>query len=426
MDMVGCTLKAKQIPKVFWAEAVATAVYILNRFPTKSVKEKTPGGAWNGRRPSIWHVKVFRCITYAHVPDQLKKNLYDKGKRCIFVGNSSNSKAYKLYNPETQKVIISRDMTFDEGGMCDWSSKSQKDPIVTSNDYEVENEHDPAPNEPETPNKQQRSCRLPSRLQDCVLGNDNDTSDEEIINFAFFADYEPLNFKEALSDKNWRKAMNEEITAIEKNQTRELTELPTNKKLIRVKWVCKIKYKPISEIGLFKARLVAKGYNQKPSIDYFEVFSHVARLDTIRILISISPQNSWKIHQMDVNYAFINGNLEEEVYIEKPAEYVVKGKEDKFYRLKKELYGLKQAPRAWYKKIDSYFVHNGFQRCPYKHTLYIKYIDPGDVLIVCLYVNDLIFTRTNSEMIVKSREAMIRHFEMTDLGLMSCFLIEVI
>ncbi|CAJ2639943.1 unnamed protein product [Trifolium pratense] len=386
MDMVRCMLKAKQIPKEFWAEAVATAVYILNRCPRKSVREKTPEEAWSGRRPSIRHLRVFGCIAYAHVPDQLRKKLDDKGERCIFFGYSPNSKAYKLYNPETKKVIISRDVTFDEGGMWNWSSKSQKEPVVTSNDFEEENEQetehvDPTPDEPETSNRLQRQRRLLARLQDCVLGNDNDPSDEEIINFALFADCEPLNFEEASGDENWIKAMDEEINAIEKNKTWELTELPANKRPIGVKWVYKTKYKPSGEIDRFKARLVAKGYKQKP----------------------------------------------EEVYVEQPAGYVVQGKEDKVYRLKKALYGLKQAPRAWYKKIDSYFLQNGFQRCPFEHTLYIKFIDPGDVLIVCLYVDDLIFTGNNSKMIAEFREAMIRRFEMTDLGLMSYFLcIEVV
>jgi len=167
---------------------------------------------------------------------------------------------------------------------------------------------------------------------------------------------------------------------------------------------------------------VSNGYNQKPGIDDFEVFALVARLDTICIIISFSTQNNWKIHQRNVKSAFLNRTLEEEVYIEQPAEYVIKGKEDKVYKLNKALYGLKQAPRAWYKKIDAYFVQNGFQICLFKHTLYIKFFDPGDILIVCLYVDDLIFTSNNSKMIIKFKEAIIRCFEMTDLGLMSYFL----
>ncbi|KAG2404035.1 Retrovirus-related Pol polyprotein from transposon TNT 1-94 Protease [Vigna angularis] len=145
------------------------------------------------------------------------------------------------------------------------------------------------------------------------------------------------------------------------------------------------------------------------------------------MLISLSAQNNWKIHQMDVKSAFLNGTLEEEVYVEQPGGYEVKGKENKVYRLKKALYGLKQAPRAWYKRIDSYFLQHGFQRCPFEHTLYIKVVDPDDIIIVCLYVDDLIFTGNNPKMIAEFREAMVQCFEMTDLGLMSYFLgIEVV
>ena len=107
--------------------------------------------------------------------------------------------------------------------------------------------------------------------------------------------------------------MDNEIRAIKKNDTWELVGLPTNKRSIGVKWVHKTKYNPKGEIDRFKARLVAKGYKQKPGIDYFEVFVHGARLDTIRMIISLSTQNSWKIYQMDVKYAFLNGVLEEDV-----------------------------------------------------------------------------------------------------------------
>ena len=119
---------------------------------------------------------------------------------------------------------------------------------------------------------------------------------------------------------------------------------------------------------------------------------------------------------------FLNGTLEEEVYVEQPASYVIPGEENKVYRLKKALYGLKQAPRAWYKKIDSFFVENGFPRCPFEHTLYIKFVEPSDILIVCLYVDDLIFTGNNLKTVAEFREAMVKHFEMTELGLISYFL----
>ena len=116
MDMVRCMLRFKQLPKEFWAKAFATAMYILNKCPTRSVRDKTPEEAWSERRPSIRHLRVFGCIAYAHVPDQLRKKLDDKGEKCIFIGYNLNSKAYKLYNLETKKVIINRDVTSDKAG----------------------------------------------------------------------------------------------------------------------------------------------------------------------------------------------------------------------------------------------------------------------------------------------------------------------
>ena len=158
--------------------------------------------------------------------------------------------------------------------------------------------------------------------------------------------------------------MQEEIYAIEKNNTWELTTLPPGQRTIGVKWVYKIKHIADGRIKRYKARLVIKGYKQKYKVDYEEVFAPVARLDTVRMLISLTAHHSWKIYQLDVKSAFLNGILKEEVYVEQPEGFVVEGEEDKVYRLKKALYGLKPAPRAWNSHIDSYFQGSGFVKCP--------------------------------------------------------------
>ncbi|CAL9021001.1 unnamed protein product, partial [Prunus brigantina] len=182
------------------------------------------------------------------------------------------------------------------------------------------------------------------------------------------------------------------------------------------------KYKPNGDVDRFKARLVAKGYKQKPGIDYFEVFAPVARVDIVRMVISLAAHNAWKIFQMDVKSSFLNRTLEEEVYLEQPVGYVKEGQADMVYKLKKALYGLKHAPRAWYTRIDSYFIEHKFQRCPYEHTLYVKNNQQGDVVIVCVYVDDLIITSNNMRLIAEFREALASQFEMIDMGLMSYFL----
>ncbi|KAL0314939.1 UNVERIFIED_CONTAM: Retrovirus-related Pol polyprotein from transposon RE2, partial [Sesamum angustifolium] len=161
--------------------------------------------------------------------------------------------------------------------------------------------------------------------------------------------------------------MEEEIKMIVKNNTWGLADRPKDKDVIEVKWIYKTKLNADGSIQKHKARLVAKGYSQLPGIDYTETFAPVARLDTIRALIK-----KWKIYQMDVKSAFLNGYIDEEIYVEQPQGFIAKGSEEKVLRLKKALYGLKQAPRAWYSRIDKYFMDQGFWRSLSEPTLYIK------------------------------------------------------
>ncbi|KAL5845343.1 hypothetical protein ACOSQ3_011396 [Xanthoceras sorbifolium] len=148
--------------------------------------------------------------------------------------------------------------------------------------------------------------------------------------------------------------MNEEIKAIEKNDTWTLTTLPEGHE----KWVYKTKKNAKGEVQRYKARLVAKGYKQRAGINYGEVFAPVVRLESIKLMIALAAQQKWKIYQLDVKSTFLNGFLQEEVYVEQPMGYVKNGHEDKVYRLKKSFYGLKQAPRAWNTRINSGTIWN--------------------------------------------------------------------
>ena len=254
-----------------------------------------------------------------------------------------------------------------------------------------------------------------------------DQSEDPLTHFALFSDCDPTSFEVAVTEPKWRKAMDAEITAIEKNDTWELCDLPKEQKTIGVKWVYKTKLKENGEVDKHKARLVAKGYKQEFGVDYKEVFALVARHDTIRLVIAMAAQNSWPIFQLDVKSAFLHGDLKEEVFIDQPPGYVKLGNEHKVYKLKKALYGLKQAPRAWYNRIETYFLKEGFHKCPYEHTLFIKVDDGGKMLIVCLYVDDLIYTGSNTAMFESFKKSMMAEFEMSDLGMMHYFLgIEVL
>ena len=155
-----------------------------------------------------------------------------------------------------------------------------------------------------------------------------------------------MSLVDAIQNPKWQEAMNEELMAIEKNNTWQLTDLLKGQKEIDMKCVCKIKVKANGEIDRCKARLMTKGFEKREGYDYEEIFSPVARLEIMRLIIALAAQRQLKIHQMDVKSAFLNGPLDEEVYVKQPSGFIQSGKEDKVYRLTKSLYGLKQAPRA--------------------------------------------------------------------------------
>ena len=474
MDMVRSMLKEKHLGKEYWGEAVRCAVYILNRSLTKSLSNQVPEEAWNGRKCSVAHLRIFGCVAFAHIPDKIRKKLDDHSEKCIFVGYSDMSKAYRLYNPITKKMIISRDVKFKEEESWDGSVDNTiigGVPFSYENDEgveQIEQAGQPTPTAvipiASTPRRQNAGVSTPqsrtprtamqgdssrhadqqssssqlssdsnptlatmkSRIRGQKMRSLNDiydqALDEEInqnVNFALIA-YQPANFDEAVQDDVWIDAMDEEINAIEKNDTWELVDLPAEKDCIGVKWIYKTKLNADGEVVKHKARLVAQGFSQQPGIDYNETFAPVARLDTVRLVLAIAAQHSWKVHQMDVKSAFLNGFLEEEVYVKQPPGYEVKGEEGKVYKLKKALYGLKQAPRVWYSRIDAYLISNGFNRSGSEPTLYTQVNKHGEILILCLYVDDLIFTGNLS--INDFKTTMKTEFEMTDLGLMKYFL----
>ncbi|KAI5354098.1 hypothetical protein L3X38_006993 [Prunus dulcis] len=197
---------------------------------------------------------------------------------------------------------------------------------------------------------------------------------------------------------------------------------PFGKPIIGVKWVYKTKLNLDGSVQKNKARLVAKGYSQKPGIDYNETFAPVARLDTIRTLIALAAQKEWNLYQLDVKSAFLNGVLKEEVYVEQPQGFVKDNEEIRVYKLNKALYGLKQAPRAWYDEIDSYFNRAGFKKSPSEATLYVKTSDTSGILIVSLYVDDIVYTGSCVKLLEEFKNDMMKHYEMTDLGLLYHFL----
>ncbi|KAL4297286.1 hypothetical protein GQ457_12G021970 [Hibiscus cannabinus] len=370
-------------------KAVATAVYLLNRLVTKAVDGKTPFEAWSGSKPSMKHLRVFGSICYNHISANMRSKLDERAWRGIFVGYSSQSKGYQIYNLESKMIVVSRDVIFYEDSYWNWEK----------NDV------------------QKHDLRL--ILEELVISKDaanGETSDwfdvagttdaDEVIKTKSLASVyercnlvfaEPTSFNNAAKVLEWIDAMKSEISAIEKNGTWFLTNLPSGKHAIGVKWVYRTKFNPDGTIFKHKARLVVKGYAQIGGVDYGDTFAPVARLDTIKLLIAIAGQLGWNVFHLDVKSAFLNGVLEEDIYVCQPEGFVVPGKEHQVYKLKMALYGLKQAPRAWYYRIDSYLQKLGFQRCVNEATLYLKKEKNADLLVISLYVDDLLVMGSNDK-----------------------------
>jgi hypothetical protein len=166
--------------------------------------------------------------------------------------------------------------------------------------------------------------------------------------------------------------MTKEYQSTMKNEVWEIIPRPKSKDVVSSKWLFKIKHATDGSIKKDKEKFVARGFFQKEGIDYEETFSPVARYTSIRTIIALAAKMKWKLHQMDVKTAFLNGVIEEEVYIEQPQGFEVEDRKSHVYRLKKALYGLKQAPRAWYGRIDSFLTSLGFTKSKEDSNLYFK------------------------------------------------------
>ncbi|RVX12019.1 Retrovirus-related Pol polyprotein from transposon TNT 1-94 [Vitis vinifera] len=315
MNMVRSMLLAKKLPKTFWPEAVNWTVHVLNRSPTFAVQNKTPEEAWV----------------------------------------SEESKAYRLYDPISQKIIISRDVVFEEDKNWDWDKKyeeaivcdlewgddgkeatvneeesdsnldadieedteennatattTESDAAVTASDLLIQNRDNPSNS------NAARNRRPPAWTSDYETG-EGLSEEEHEVQLAMFAAADPIYFEEAVKSEKWRTTMDVEMEAIKKNDTWELTDLPKGGKTIGVKWVYKTKFNENGEVEKHKARFVAKGYTQRFGVDYTEVFAPVARMETIRLVVALAAQRGWFIYQLDVKSAFLHGELNEEVFVE--------------------------------------------------------------------------------------------------------------
>lgn len=485
MAMARSLMKGMSVPGRFWGEAVRHAVYLLNRLPTKAMGDRTPFEAWTRRKPQLGHLRVFGCIAHAKITTPNQKKLDDRSAPYVYLGVEEGSKAHRLFDPRCGRIHVSRDVIFEENVPWQWSVVAGEQnsteftveedgvdaPPAGAPAYPVPRYRAPSPAVPQSPPASPvgASPSLPTSPQSSPSSTPPSTpatgsagpvaspgsggdlrSDEGPVRFRSLEDImreaprvdlvedehdgdallaemeEPSSYREAAGQPAWENAMAQELQAIEKNSTWALTALPAGHKPIGLKWVYKLKKNTAGEVIKHKARLVAKGYVQRQGVDFEEVFAPVARLDTVRVILAIAANRRWEVHHLDVKSAFLNGDLEEEVYVAQPEGFVKRGEEHLVLRLSKALYGLRQAPRAWNTRLDKCLKELGFARCTQEQAVYTRGKGQAGV-IVGVYVDDLIVTGENPQEIAMFKQQMMGEFEMSDLGLLSYYLgIEVI
>ena len=432
-------IHAKDLPTKLWAEAVNTAAYIINRTgPTPSVG-KTPYELFHRRRASINHIRVFGTECFVYVPKQKRKKWDNKSIKGYHVGYCSDYDGYRIWVPEIQDIIVSRDVSFkkeqlfstvsnlpsstedlpntelvvktdmlqvelqeietEEAGEIEKAIEAEEE-LNETNATEVQRAHENMESETglRYDLRSRRELKPPAKLQDYVL---------------LAREGSPVTYEEAMqSDERalWKEAMNDEVKSLHENNTWELVNLPSGVKAISSRWVMRVKLRADGEIERYKARLVAKGYNQKEGIDYNETFSPVARFNTIRSVLSVTANEGLSIAQFDVKTAFLNGDLEEDIYMIQPDGY--SDGTPKVCKLKKSLYGLKQSPRCWNKRFLNFMSSVGLIESNADPCLFVRKTKTSK-LIVVIYVDDGLVTGTDETKVEEFLNGLKTEFKIT-------------
>eukprot|EP00268_Persea_americana_P067868 TRINITY_DN9389_c0_g1_i14.p1 TRINITY_DN9389_c0_g1~~TRINITY_DN9389_c0_g1_i14.p1 ORF type:complete len:382 (-),score=56.41 TRINITY_DN9389_c0_g1_i14:482-1627(-) len=230
----------------------------------------------------------------------------------------------------------------------------------------------------------------------------------------------PNSYSQAVQHECWNDAMQDELDALAQNHTWDVVQCPPSVKPIGCKCIYSIKLKPNGTLDRYKARLVALGNRQVYGIDYEETFAPVAKMTTVRTILAIAASQSWPLYQMDVKNAFLHGDLKEDVYMRLPqgVSSIITGAVAK---LRRSLYGLKQAPRAWFEKFQHALSHLGFHPSPYDPSMFLHHASTG-ITILLVYVDDIIITGTDADMIHQLQASLHESFHMKDLGPLNYFL----
>lgn len=445
----------------WWPEACAYSTYIDNRLPRKRLGWKSAFELLNGRQPNLSHAQLWGTICYAHnpAPKGQKKKLDPRAHKCMLLGYAEKYKAYKLFNFTTQKLMASRDVRFSD-------TDGERMKRISFNTHKDDTHPDKAQGESKQGDSLDEEDRGSNTLPSVENISTDEASNTEGTQLALvrersdgaqedrstpkgrqskrvspltdrFGEYFchsveantgpkvnykavdiPRSYHEATNGplkEQWESAMQDELMSIDENNTWKLVELPKGRKALDSKWVYTAKYLSSGELERLKARLVVKGFRQREGIDYDEIFSPVARMESLRLLLAIATTLDLEVHQMDVKTAFLNGTLDPkiQIYVKIPKGYK-KGKAGHVLRLIRSLYGLKQAPRVWYLLLHNFLTELGFIRCIKEYCMYVRR-EGSKMVIIVVYVDDLTIAGNDLRVVRRVKAALAARFKMTDL-----------
>ena len=442
LDRVRAMLADSGLSKQLWAEAAMTASHLRNRSPAAK-RDRTPWELFFGHKPDVSQLHTFGARAFALVPKQLRSSkLVSRSLVGRLVGYQPNTKGFRIYL-DSGEIVISGDVELleneepqptaapakergDAADITPFSMEAAPEAVGAAEAAEdaadaaenaenaAENAAEEAAEDAAAADEQPAAARYPMRERRPPgqwWAASSAAAPAELL--------EPGSYSQALQSEQtqqWRQAMDEEMESLASNSTWTLVELPPGARAIPVKWVYKIKKTAGGAVDRFKARLVAKGFRQREGIDFDEVFAPVSKYSTLRALLATSAALDLELHQLDVKTAFLNGELEEEVYVQQPEGYS-EGGTQLVCRLHRALYGLRQSPRAWHKRLKDELHQLGFSPSSADPSLF-----RDSTAFVLVYVDDILIAAKELDKVLAVKAALSNVFEARDLGPASIFL----